>query len=1050
MYSLEDVLTPLTCPDETTLSDFLAGMLPEEERTRVLAHLDGCEGCQRQVALGASSTPGVPEEEADTPLTPGARLSRYVVLERIGRGAMGEVYAAQDPELERQVALKLLRSEGRHVEELRLRLLREAQSLARLSHPHVVAVHDVGVCAQGVFLAMELVEGCTLAEWLKQPRPWPEVLRVFVDAGRGLAAAHAAGLVHRDFKPANVLVGRDGRVRVTDFGLARSSEREDVPGQRGTLPSAPIRADDVVSPLTRTGALLGTPAYMSPEQLVGQGADALSDQFSFCVALHEALHGMRPFEGKTLEELGEAMRAEQVRPPGGESKVPARVRRAVRRGLRAQPGERHPSMEALLAELAPATLRVRTWVAVSAIAASLLGVALGYVTAHRREARCEQETQKLAAAWSPERREHVRAAFLATGKPYAAAAWEAVSRALDGHASTWRTLRTESCLASARDDSRTAWLTTACLDARLWHFAAVTGVLEKADAQTVQNAPQIVASLEGLEGLGGCTEAPALATRPQPPDALRPRVDAARRRLAEARARLDAGNHAAGLEVTTSLLKEIEGLDYRPVEAEVLALHGQLHGLTGKLKEAEEILYRAVWAAEAGRDDETVARAWILLLWVVGDQMARMDEANRLIQHARAAVERLRPERSPAIATDLHLRMGGLMLVQGKLDEADAEFTQGLELSRRAYGPESLRTSYGLSGLGRVRSRQIRGAEALSLYRQAQELRERLWGSEHPSLALNLNNIASELLQQGKPTEALAAFRRSLSLLEAARAPDHPSLGAPLNNLAVLLRREGRLEESRRHFERALAVFERSKGKDHPNTITAICGLGMVAYDEQNLDEALGHAQRALERIQRSLGPDTPRTELPLRTLALIDLRAGRPAQARAHLTRALRLLEKENGPDSAVPAGVTRELGLVDLRSGAPRVALGRCQHALELDERAQGAESPDVALDLSCLGETHLKLGAPARAVPLLERARRIHERAPGDSLDAAWVSFLLARALGEHGSPAERTRAAALLEEARIRMEALGTRARVEQRELMEWRARHRLQAVSEVLR
>jgi len=1026
------VTAPSTCPDETTLSDFLEGMLPEEGRARVLTHLEGCEGCQGQVALGASSTPGVPAREADVPLAPGARLARYVVLKRIGRGAMGEVYAAYDPELARQVALKLLRPEGRRVEALGQRLLREAQALARLNHPHVVAVHDTGVCEQGVFLAMELVDGSTLTEWLRTPRPPAEVLRVFVDAGRGLAAAHAAGLVHRDFKPANVLVGREGRVRVTDFGLARAVEQEDVP----EAPPAPP-AEDAVSSLTRTGALLGTPAYMAPEQLGRQGADALSDQFSFCVALHEALHGTRPFEGDTLDALARAMREERVRPPTGESKVPAKVRRAVRRGLRADPAARHPSMEALLAELAPAPRRVRSWVAASVLAASLLGVALGYVAAHRHAVHCEQETEKLDVAWSPERRERVREAFLATAKPYAAAAWEAAARALDAHAARWRTLRTESCMAVDGPDPRTAWLTMACLDTRLWHFAAVTGVLEKADAQTVQNAPQVVASLEQLDG---CTQAPVLALRPQPPEALRPRVDAARRRLAEAHARLDAGNHAAALELTTPLLTELRGLDYRPLEAEVLTLHGQLHGLTGKPKEAEDILYRAVWAAEAGRDDETAARAWILLLWVVGEQMARMDDVTRLVHHARAAVDRLGRERFPALALELHQRMGGQLLVQGKLDEADEEFSQGLELSRQAYGPESLRTSNFLSGLGRVRSRQIRGPEALALYRQAQELRERLWGPDHPALALNLNNLASELMQQGQPGEALAAFRRSLSLLEAARSPDHPSLGAPLNNLAVLLRREGRLGESRRSFERALAIFERSKGPDHPNTVTALGGLGMVAYDAQDLPQALDLAQQALARIQRGMGPDTPRAELPLRTLAHIHLRAGRPAQAREHLLHALRLLEKENGPDSAVSAGATRELGLVNLRSGTPRAALDGCQRALELDERAQGAESPDVALDLACLGEAHLALGAAAHALPPLERALRIHERAPGDRLDAAWVRFLLARALREHGPLAERPRETALLDEAQGQMEALGTRARVEHQTLVEWRGHH----------
>jgi serine/threonine protein kinase len=1035
----------MECPSETTLSDFLEGLLPEEQRTRVLAHVEGCEACQALVALGTSSTEGRQDGgEERPPLAQGATLSRYVVLERIGRGAMGEVYAAYDPELDRQVALKLLRPEGRHLEELRVRLLREAQALARLAHPHVVTVHDVGVAGDCLFLALELVEGTTLAEWLRVPRPTKEVLRVFRDAGLGLAAAHAAGLVHRDFKPSNVLVGQDGRVRVTDFGLARPSNRA-----RRTMdvPASPARAG-AHAPLTRTGVLVGTPAYMAPEQQQGHGVDALSDQFSFCVALYEALHGVRPFEGRDLDELARAAREGRMRAPERESKAPARVRRAVLRGLRARPEERFPSMDALLAELAPRLApRIRTWVAASAGAASLLGLTVGYVVAHRDEARCAQEAQKLSTVWNAERRERIREAFLATGKPYAASAWETVSAALEAQSSAWRALRTGACLA-ASDGSSASWQTTACLDTRLWHLAAITDVLEKADAQTVQNAPQLVASLEGLSG---CADAPELVTRPQPPDALRPRVDAARRRLAEVRARMDAGNHAAALEVTSALLKDLQGLDYRPLEAEVLTAHGHLHGLAGKLKEAEELLYKALWAAEAGRDDETVARVWGLLLWVVGDQMARVDEANRLVHHARAAVDRLGRERFPGIAMDLHLRMGGLLLVQGRIDEAEAEYTQGLELARKATGPERLRTTYFLSGLGRVRSRQLRAAEALELYQQAQAhaFQERQWSPEHPVLALNLNNIATELQALGRTDEALATLQRALSVLEAARSKDHPSLGAPLNNLAVLLRRAGRLEESRQHYQRALAIFERSKGKDHPSTITALGGLGMVAYDSQQLDEALAYNAQALERVQRGMGEDTPRLEMPLRNLALIHLRAGRPAEARRHLVRALHVLEKEHGPDSAVAGGIVRDLARVDLAVGAWKAALTRCQRVLKLDEETQGVESPDTALDLACLAEAHLGLGAPALAVPLLERARRIDAKAQLDRRDAARVSFLLARTLWEQRSAEARSRALALASEARDELEALGLRARTELREVMAWQTRHTI-AVSEATR
>ncbi|AKJ02528.1 serine/threonine protein kinase [Archangium gephyra] len=1033
------------CPDETTLSDFLVGLLPEARRQEVLAHVEGCASCQRALAAGGDSTPtaGVPDVSSSgssEPLARGATLSRYVVQERLGSGAMGVVYAAYDPELDRQVALKLLRPEGRGVEELRLRLLREAQALARLSHPHVVAVHDVGMCGDGVFLALELVDGTTLADWLKEPRPWREVLRVFLDAGRGLAAAHAAGLVHRDFKPANVLVGRDGRARVTDFGLARPASRAGVLPETSSA-QVPVPEEDSLGLLTRTGALLGTPAYMAPEQLEGHGVDALSDQFSFCVALYEALHGVRPFDGLSLQELGQAAREGRVKAPGRDSKVPARVRNAVLRGLRPRPEDRFPSMEALLVALTPAPSRVRTWVAVSAATACLVGVAMGYVVAHRREARCAQEAEKLDAAWGAGRRERVRAAFLATKKPYAADAWEKLSTALDAHASLWRSLRTESCLVAdegaSGPASRLAWQTAACLDARLWQFAAVTEVLEKADAQTVQNVPQLVASLEGL---AGCRDAPASSTRPQPPELLRPRVDAARRKLAEARALMEAGRHAEGNEMTSALLQEVDALDYRPLEAEVLLLRGQLHGHLGKAKEAEDILYRALWAAEAGRDDETVARVWVLLVWIVGDQMARVGEADRLAQHARAVVERLGRERFPAIATDLHLRLGGVRLVQGKLEQADEELTQGLELARKTYGPDSLRTSYFLSSLGRVRSRQNRTVEALALYRQAQELRERLWGSEHPALALNLSNLATELLSLGRREEAVAAWRRALALLEASRPPDHASLGPPLNNLGSALRDQGRLDEARQYLKRALAIFERSKGPNHPNTATTLSGLGMVAYDSQNLDEALGYQRQALERIQSALGPDSPRAAAPLMYLGVVQHRMGHHDEARRHLLRALHLWEKENGPDSATVNNALRPLARLELSAGAPQKALAYCKRALGNDERAQGTETPDVAMDLACVAEAHLALGDPEQAVPLLERARLLNAKAPRDPLDEAWVSFLLARALGEREPAVELARAAALAEEARVRMTALGTRARLELKEVTAWQERH----------
>jgi hypothetical protein len=284
-----------------------------------------------------------------------SRLGRFAVLRELGVGGMGTVHVAYDEELDRKLAIKLLhaRSGGTLG---RGRLLREAQAMARLSHPNVVQIYEVGEHGPDVFVAMELVDGGTLAAWQRErPRDLGEIVAMYVQAGRGLAAAHAAGLVHRDFKPENVLVGADGRARVGDFGLARARAAEtEISTAPAAMPpdSAASGSNNVLAtPLTATGALAGTPAYMSPEQFHGSQVDAASDQFSFCAALYEALYARRPFAGETLPELVLAVTGGALRPPLADTSVPARLFEVLRRGLATDPNARWPNMDALLAEL---------------------------------------------------------------------------------------------------------------------------------------------------------------------------------------------------------------------------------------------------------------------------------------------------------------------------------------------------------------------------------------------------------------------------------------------------------------------------------------------------------------------------------------------------------------------------------------------------------------------------------------------------------------------------------------------------------------------------
>ncbi len=353
----------MTCVSDDDLLAFVEGRLPPQRVPEMEAHLLVCGACRPLVAE-------LVRTDADPVrlLPPNGRVGRYELQGPIGAGGMGVVYAARDPQLNRQVALKMLRASsapGATGAQLRARILREAQAMARLSHPNILAVYDVGAIGEAVFVAMELVDGGSVREWLRQRgRSWREILEVFVSAGRGLAAAHRAGIVHRDFKPENVLIGHDGRVRVTDFGLARFADVPAVLSPGSREPSAVVR-------VSVDGALAGSPPYMAPEQLRGHPADARSDVFAFCASLYESLYGERPFAGEALAELRSAIERSEVRPPPRGSHVPARMRRVLLRGLRAAPSERFESMDALIAALAR-TIRRRTAEAGAGIAVASL------------------------------------------------------------------------------------------------------------------------------------------------------------------------------------------------------------------------------------------------------------------------------------------------------------------------------------------------------------------------------------------------------------------------------------------------------------------------------------------------------------------------------------------------------------------------------------------------------------------------------------------------------------------------------------------------------
>ncbi|HEY4117040.1 MAG TPA: serine/threonine-protein kinase, partial [Byssovorax sp.] len=445
-------------------------------------------------------------------LSRGSVVGRYVVLDKLGSGGMGVVYAAYDPELDRRVAVKLMQAnrdgstpgtEGR--------LQREAQALARLAHPNVVGVFDVGAAGDRVWIAMELVDGVQLQQWLAaRTRSWRDVVTLFLGAGRGLAAAHDAGVVHRDFKPHNVLVGRDGRARVLDFGLACATGDPAVSFSSGRTRHGALDED-----LTVTGSVLGTPMYMPPEAERAEAVGPAGDQFSFCVTLYEALYGERPFKVRPPGELP------LPPPPPPNTSVPGWLRRVVLRGLSLRPGDRHPSMSDLLVALEADPARARRRV--------LAGAALGLATAGLVAG---------AVVW----RDHVRSAVPDDPCDASHPAWwttkldPAASDALARWDRAWLDERARACSATRDEHSQpetVLLVRLACLDRQLDDTQALVTLLENGDSTLARQGAGAIRQLPRAEV---CANASAVSVPPAPPEELRPRVEALDARLLRANA----------------------------------------------------------------------------------------------------------------------------------------------------------------------------------------------------------------------------------------------------------------------------------------------------------------------------------------------------------------------------------------------------------------------------------------------------------------------------------------------------------------------------------
>ncbi|MCA9650412.1 MAG: serine/threonine protein kinase [Myxococcales bacterium] len=848
----------------------------------------------------------------------GDRLGRYVVLDTLGRGGMGIVYAAYDPDLDRKVALKLLLPGRDGGEASRRRLLREAQAIARLSHPNVVAVHDVGTVDEQVFVAMELVEGTSLGRWLQAaPRRRAEILELFVQAGRGLAAAHAAGLVHRDFKPDNVLVGDDGRARVADFGLARRDEpspREPPPIEGIESSTSGARAVDLRS--THAGGLVGTPAYMSPEQLAGEAGEARSDQFSLCVALYEALYGERPFAGKTLAQLAGAVLRGELREPPPASRVPGRLRRVLRRGLAVDPAARYPDVEALLQELqqAAAPRRAR-WVVGLGVVAALVAGSWAMLL---REDPCREPAQRGARLWSPERRAAIEQAFLAVPRPYAAPTWERVRDRLDHHVQRWGELERQQCEA-AEDPGASESPERVCLSDRLRETAVLLETLDHADEAVVTEAVGMVRSLRDP---ADCVD-PNTTLEPWPADpALREQVGEQRDELQRIGLENRTGRHAELGARLHQLEEHARALGYEPLIVEVSRAQADWQTTSGQLDEAAELYDRSFADALRCGHDRLAFEVAADLLFLHGIQRQAPSEAYAWGRRAEALRRRIGVGEPGWVR--LHNYWASVH-AQAHDDDALTEkmFREVLSVARRQDEPLVLASV--LNNFGAFLGERGRMEEARPLLEESAQVSGEALDDEHPAVIRNRSNLAIMDVMNGRYEQGLAELEALMEQQLVVLGDDHRDVVNNLEAQGVALAHLGRLERSEQVRRRVVAMRTEAYGPEHMRVTMARANLVGVLVSAGRLDAAeteLADLRALIERDPGSI-PATTRARTWIYSARAALLR-GRPQDALEPARQAVAACEPDACPPSITSDGLL-VLAEAELVTGDAAAAVAR-----------------------------------------------------------------------------------------------------------------------------
>ena len=923
-----------------------------------------------------------------------ANIGRHVVIERIGRGGMGSVYRAYDPSLQREVALKRLRPKALDLEG-RIRFEQEARAMAALSHPNVVAVYDVEVVDdKEIVLVMEFVDGPSLRAWLRQAkREWNETLVPFLDAGRGLAAAHRAGLLHRDFKPDNVLVASDN-AKVTDFGIAKRTTAEfraEVGVDTESRDTSHETLDN--ANLTQAGTVMGTPRYMAPEQHAGEmELSSAADQFAFCVALWEALTKKPAFRGLDL-----ARKKRQGPPEWPSTSGPRWLGEALRRGMHPNPDARWPSMDALIAELSRdrAQRRIRALRGAAAIGMVGVGAALAFFASSGEPDPCDDTERHIEQAWNDEVREAVRQSMRSVDVAYAPALSDRIETRLDAFAEAWSGERRKACEAAIRGDysadlrDRRA----GCLDRGRVAMGAVTRVLGQADVDVLEKADTLV---DELPDPLRCADLAALQEGTMPPPADQAvAVAEFRDTLEQARAERLAGRYEQAEQLLAMTEPHLELLDYAPVRAEYEYERAKLHGDQGEREEAEAAYAEALNIAIATSNKDLIARASSNLIRIASTR-GRYSNVVALRAIAESAAEG-----QPHLESHVVFALGLALHSDAQYEAAETLLRRAVELSSDTATGDEQRLASARGNLANALRDQGRFDDADVEYRAAVSGLVAALGSDHPTVATARMNLSQNLREMGRLDEALEEALAADEIRLRTLGPRHVYYGRSKSVLAAILADARRFEEAEAAAQEGAEIILAAVGRNDVNAAHGFNELGRIQFARDRHAEAEASFQQTVDVLVGLYGPDHPAVA-PLKiNIASTLHHQRRYTESEEAFRAALDDVVEAYGTGHQYVATIHQNLGALYQSMGRHEAALAESDIAFSTWRELGQEDSPPGLQTRGTRATTLLRLGRPDEAEAEHRAIVDIVERkSSADDPDLAIKREALARVLLENG--------------------------------------------------